>query len=97
MVSQIASRLGLRRVPNVLMTPCALPPLVWSIGLRPRVILPSQLFDRLSSTAQSTILAHELAPRQPPRLPSSTPRTRGDYALLVASRRVVGMLPIARP
>ena len=60
MVTQLSSRLGLRRVPDVLMTSRALPPLVWSIGLFPRVILPSELFARLSSEAQATILAHEL-------------------------------------
>ena len=60
MVTQLSSRLGLRRVPDVLMTSRALPPLVWSIGLFPRVILPSELFARLSSEAQGTILAHEL-------------------------------------
>ena len=42
------------------MTSHALPPLVWSIGPRPRLILPSQLFARLSIEAQDTILAHEL-------------------------------------
>ncbi len=60
MVAQLSSRLGLWRVPDVLMTSRALPPLVWSIGLYPRVILPSELFARLSSDAQRTILAHEL-------------------------------------
>jgi beta-lactamase regulating signal transducer with metallopeptidase domain len=59
-VMQLSSRLGLWRVPDVLMTSHALPPLVWSIGLFPRVILPSELFARLSSEAQGTILAHEL-------------------------------------
>jgi bla regulator protein BlaR1 len=60
MVSQLSNRLGLRRSPGVLMTSRALPPLVWSMGRFPRVILPSELFVRLSSEAQSTILAHEL-------------------------------------
>jgi beta-lactamase regulating signal transducer with metallopeptidase domain len=60
MVTQLSSRLGLRRVPDVLMTSRALPPLVWSIGLCPRVILPSELFGRLNCEAQSAILAHEL-------------------------------------
>ena len=60
MVTQLARRLGLRCVPDVLMTSRALPPLVWSMGLFPRVILPSELFARLSSEAQGTILAHEL-------------------------------------
>jgi beta-lactamase regulating signal transducer with metallopeptidase domain len=60
MVTQLSSRLYLRRVPDVLMSSRALPPLVWSIGLCPRVILPSELFARLSTEAQATILAHEL-------------------------------------
>jgi bla regulator protein BlaR1 len=61
MVDQLSVRLGLRRVPEVLMTSLTLPPLVWSIGRFPRVILPSGLFAHLSSEAQSTILAHELS------------------------------------
>ena len=61
MVAQVSGRLGLRRVPEVLMTSRALPPLVWSIGTSPRVILPSRLFARLGGEAQGTILAHELA------------------------------------
>jgi beta-lactamase regulating signal transducer with metallopeptidase domain len=60
MVAQLSSRLALWRVPDVLMTSRALPPLVWSIGLSPRLILPAELFARLSSEAQSTILAREL-------------------------------------
>ena len=62
MVAQLSSRLGLRRVPDVLMTSRALPPLVWSIGLFPRVILPSELFARLSSEAQG----HNPRPRTRP-------------------------------
>jgi beta-lactamase regulating signal transducer with metallopeptidase domain len=60
MVTQLSDRLGLRRAPDVLMSSRTLPPLVWSIGLCPRVILPAELFARLSSQAQGTILAHEL-------------------------------------
>ena len=60
MAAQFSSRLGLRRVPDVRMTSRHLPPLVWSIGLSRRVILPSGLFARLSREAQGTILAHEL-------------------------------------
>ena len=59
-VARLSSRLGLGRVPEVLMTSRALPPLVWSIGRPPRVILPLELFTRLSGEAQGTILAHEL-------------------------------------
>ena len=60
MATRFSSRLGLRRAPDVLMSTRVLPPLVWSIGIWPRVILPSELFARLSSEAQATILAHEL-------------------------------------
>jgi beta-lactamase regulating signal transducer with metallopeptidase domain len=60
MAAEFSSRLGLRRAPDVRMTPHHLPPLVWSIGLSRRVILPSGLFARLSREAQGTILAHEL-------------------------------------
>ena len=60
MAIELSGRLGLWRVPDVLMTSRNLPPLVWSIGLFPRVILPSQLFARLGSEAQAAILAHEL-------------------------------------
>jgi beta-lactamase regulating signal transducer with metallopeptidase domain len=60
MVAELSGRLRLVRAPEVLMTSRALPPLVWSMGLWPRVILPAELFARLSSEAQGTILAHEL-------------------------------------
>ena len=61
MVDQLAGRLSLYRVPKVVMTRLTIPPLVWCIGFRPRLILPSQLFARLDGTAQCSILAHELA------------------------------------
>ncbi len=67
-VDRLAGQLGLRRVPSVVMTPSVVPPLVWCVGLRPRLILPARLFDRLSETSQAAILAHEL-----------THVRRGDY------------------
>jgi len=88
MVSQLSSRLGLRRVPDVLMTSHTLPPLVWSIGVFPRVILPSGLFARLSSEAQATIVAHELVHIR-----------RGDYLvrlLELAANTVFWWHPVVR-
>jgi beta-lactamase regulating signal transducer with metallopeptidase domain len=61
MVTRLANQSGLRRVPDVLMTHSAVPPLVWSMRGRPRLILPSVLFAQLSESAQATIVAHELA------------------------------------
>lgn len=60
MIAELSSQLGLRRPPQAAMTPHPTPPLVWSIGFRPRVILPGQLFSRLSEPAQASIIAHEL-------------------------------------
>ena len=59
-VAELAGRLGFDRVPEVALTPHAWPPLVWSMGFAPRLVLPAALFDRLSEPAQTTILAHEL-------------------------------------
>jgi beta-lactamase regulating signal transducer with metallopeptidase domain len=59
--TRIAERLGLPRVPEIAVLPVRLTPLVWSLGCRPRVVLPSALFERLDADAQEAILAHELA------------------------------------
>jgi beta-lactamase regulating signal transducer with metallopeptidase domain len=67
-VERMAAKLGLRRAPEVVMTSRAVPPLVWCAGSRPRLVLPAELFERLSETARTTILAHEL-----------THIRRGDY------------------
>ena len=60
-VIQAANRLGLKRIPAVAMTRHTMPPLVWSIGLRPCLILPTELFARLSGRAQTLVITHELA------------------------------------
>ena len=61
MAAGIAKRLGLRRIPEIRMMPVCMSPLVWSLGGRPRVILPAALFERLDGAAREAILAHELA------------------------------------
>ena len=60
-VADLAARLGLRRVPAVVLTARAVPPLVWSCGLAPRLVLPAALLDRLDPDARRSVLAHELA------------------------------------
>ena len=50
-----------RRVPPVHMLPLRISPLVWCPGLRPQLLLPIELFARLDVSAQTSILAHELA------------------------------------
>ena len=56
-----AKRVGLKRVPGIAMLPVCMAPLVWSLGGRPRVVLPAALFERLDPAAQEAILTHELA------------------------------------
>ncbi len=56
-----AKRLGLRRVPEIRMLPVCVSPMVWSLGGKPLVLLPTALFGRLNTTGQEAILAHELA------------------------------------
>ena len=61
MVASLSQRMGLAKVPEVRMVSFKLTPLVWAIGSKPLVVLPTQLFARLSRDAQETVLAHELA------------------------------------
>jgi len=50
MVTQLSRHLGLKRVPDILMTSHALPPLVWSIGFFPRLT-----YERRSQTVASIV------------------------------------------
>jgi len=61
MADRIGRQLGLRRIPKVLIVPVRVSPMVWSVGGRAQVILPSDLWERLEPDGQETILAHELA------------------------------------
>jgi beta-lactamase regulating signal transducer with metallopeptidase domain/thiol-disulfide isomerase/thioredoxin len=61
MAKNAAKRLGLCGMPEVRMLPLCVSPLVWSLGGRPKVFLPSALFERLDASAQEAIIAHELA------------------------------------
>lgn len=57
----LASRLGLRRCPPVLVVDAAVPPLVWGFLCRPRVVLPSRLLRNVDEEEITGLLAHELA------------------------------------
>jgi len=60
-VDLTATRLGIRRVPRILLVPDRVPPLLWSAFGSPRVVLPRDLFDRLRPAERNTLVAHELA------------------------------------
>jgi len=61
MADRIGRQFGLRRVPKIMIVPMRVSPMVWSVGGRARVILPSDLWQRLEPGGQETILTHELA------------------------------------
>jgi len=61
MVAEVGKQLGLRRLPKVRMLPVRITPTILSVGFRPQLLLPMRLFERLESTAQRSLLAHELA------------------------------------
>jgi len=61
MADDVGKQLRLKQVPEILLLPIRLSPLVWSLGGRPRVLLPAALFERLDADGQEAILAHEFA------------------------------------
>ena len=60
-VRRLAAKLGLTRSLRVRMVEATVPPLVWSLGRRPVVVLPSRLVAELSPAQRDALLAHELA------------------------------------
>ncbi len=60
-VDDLAASLGLNRSPSVWWTEAKLPPLVWSLGPRARMIIPRALWNDLGEQERSTLIIHELA------------------------------------
>ncbi len=46
-IGELAGRLTLRRPPVVCMVPGEVPPMLWAVGLRPRLLVPRQLWATL--------------------------------------------------
>ena len=57
----LAARLGLRRVPPILLVPARIPPMLWPHRGGPRLLLPAGLLPDLHVDELDTLLAHELA------------------------------------
>src|SRR5207248_9487495 len=58
---RLAARLGLARCPDVALVPACISPLLWALGRVPRLLLPAELWQRLTPEQRDTLLAHELA------------------------------------
>ena len=61
LAARLALKLGLRRRPTIRIMDAAIPPLVWSLGLRPWIVLPQRLLAELSPAQCEALVAHELA------------------------------------
>jgi beta-lactamase regulating signal transducer with metallopeptidase domain len=60
-VRRLAEQLGMRRCPLLWLVPGAVSPMVWAVGLAPRLLFPVRLLERLDEEQQATLLVHELA------------------------------------
>jgi len=60
-VNDLAMSLGLLRPPGVWWIGGKISPLVWALGLRPRLIIPTDLWKGLDDHQRSTLIVHELA------------------------------------
>jgi beta-lactamase regulating signal transducer with metallopeptidase domain len=58
---RLAVLLGLRRCPSISFVAAAISPMLLALGFSPRLLLPVDLWTRLSAEQQDTLLAHELA------------------------------------
>ena len=59
--ARLARAMGLASCPLVCFVPAALSPLLWALGRRPLVLLPSGLWQGLTERQRDTLLVHELA------------------------------------
>src|SRR5579884_1706432 len=58
---RIAATLGLRHCPPIVFVSAPLSPILWALALSPRLLMPTDLWKKLASEQQDTLLAHELA------------------------------------
>ncbi len=58
---KIGGRLGIGRIPRVVMVPGRVSPMLWGVIGRPRVVIPEMLWRQLDDCRARQLLAHELA------------------------------------
>jgi beta-lactamase regulating signal transducer with metallopeptidase domain len=60
-VSEQAGRMKLRQIPDVLILPGSVSPMLWTLRRRAALLLPKQLLEELSTESLETVVVHELA------------------------------------
>jgi beta-lactamase regulating signal transducer with metallopeptidase domain len=58
---ELAERMALARRPSLCLVPGRVPPMLWAIGGRPRLLVPSELWTRMVPDERTALLLHELA------------------------------------
>jgi beta-lactamase regulating signal transducer with metallopeptidase domain len=58
---RLAALLGLRRCPPIVFVSAPLSPMLWALGFSPHLLVPAELWRKLTAEQQDTLLAHELA------------------------------------
>ena len=58
---ELATRIGLRSAPDVLLVDAEMSPFLWGSGQRAVIVLPTPLINLLDESQQKVVLAHELA------------------------------------
>jgi beta-lactamase regulating signal transducer with metallopeptidase domain len=58
---RLAMLLGLRRCPPIVFVSAPLSPMLWALGLSPRLLVPAELWRKLRAEQQDSLLSHELA------------------------------------
>ena len=59
--AELGDRLGLTEAPTLCLVPGRVPPMLWAIGGRPRLLVPSELWSETSVEERTGLLLHELA------------------------------------
>ncbi|MHC5537157.1 M56 family metallopeptidase [Singulisphaera rosea] len=60
-VEELAGRLGLTNPPQAYWVSGRLSPMLWALGRRPRLIIPTELWKKLDEHQRLTLIVHELA------------------------------------
>ena len=58
---QLARRVGLSWRPSLCLVPGRVPPMLWAIGSRPRLLVPEKLWTKMGADEHTSLLLHELA------------------------------------
>ena len=59
--AELGNRLGLAEAPTLCLVPGRVPPMLWAIGGRPKLLVPCELWSETSLEGRTGLLLHELA------------------------------------